>query len=265
MMFTGAVYGLAIGAVLGLTGAGGVMAVPALMLGLGLTLHDAAPISLIAVSSAAAIGAVTALRRGHVRYRAAIAMSLAGAVGAPIGAHLAHEMPQRWLTFIFCGVMLFVAVRMIAQVLGNANQREQSSKNLLCQVNPETGRFHWTAGCAASMASIGASAGLFTGMLGVGGGFVIVPALRQFSDLPMVGVTATSLAVVALVSSFTVVGSLLGGAHIASVGWVFTGAMVVGLAGGRIATHRLPWQWVQSVFALLVLSVAVLWLKQTFA
>ena len=63
-------------------------------------------------------------------------------------------------------------------------------------MNPDTGRLAWTPATAAALAGTGAVTGLMTGLLGVGGGFIIVPMLRKLTDVPMHGVVATSLMVI---------------------------------------------------------------------
>ncbi|AVA35862.1 sulfite exporter TauE/SafE family protein [Cupriavidus metallidurans] len=256
--------GAAIGAVLGLTGAGGgVLAVPALMLGLGMTMTGAAPVALIAVGAGAMIGSVTGLRQGLVRYKAAILMACFGSLCAPIGVWLAHRLPATMLVLVFCAVMLLIAARMLSQTLRTTQQDVNAAcLTRRCVVDPETGRFRWNQRCLTTLIGIGSVAGLFTGMLGVGGGFLIVPAFRQFSNMTMQASTATSLAVIALVSSSTVAGTLLGGVRIPAVGWVFIAATVAGMLVGRSLAGRLPAKWLQVGFALIVLLVALVWLAR---
>ncbi|WP_241137097.1 TSUP family transporter, partial [Achromobacter xylosoxidans] len=89
-MATALWLGLCIGASLGLTGAGGgILAVPALMFGLHMSLAQAAPVALIAVGAASAVGAIQGLRSGLVRYKAALLMAITGAITAPLGLALA--------------------------------------------------------------------------------------------------------------------------------------------------------------------------------
>jgi len=259
-MYLSLLFGAAVGVMLGLTGAGGgVLAMPLLVMYLGLTPTEAAPISLLAVALAATVGAASALRKRQVRYRAAIAMALAGALLSPIGLHLARLLPARALVVGFCIVMLIVGARMLAQVFAPP---EAASKNAACPClrDPATGRFRWTLRCSVSLAGTGAVAGLFTGMLGVGGGFLIVPALRQFTDVEMPMASATSLAVIAIVSSFTSVTTLVSGVHIPLAGWSFIAATVLGLTGGRSIAGRVPAYCSQVVFSLLVFGIALSWL-----
>jgi uncharacterized membrane protein YfcA len=77
-------------------------------------------------------------------------------------------------------------------------------------------------------------------MLGVGGGFVIVPAVRQFTDIEMLMAAATLPAVVALASSFTAVSTFSTGVDLTAIGWSFVAAAVARLAAGRLLAERIP-------------------------
>ncbi|WP_414449674.1 sulfite exporter TauE/SafE family protein [Burkholderia sp. 22PA0099] len=261
-MLTGLICGAVVGIILGMTGAGGgVLAMPFLVLGLGIANRDATPISLIAVALAAAVGTVAALRQRTVRYRAAAVMATAGALFAPLGLRAAHVLPTHVLVIGFCVIMLIVAVRMLLPVFAK-QQAQAAARRCPCHVDPATGRFRWTLACTLSLAGTGAFAGLLTGMLGVGGGFVIVPALRQFTDVDMRVAASTSLMVVALVSSITAAGALVGGVHLPENGGIFIAATVGGLVVGRNVAGRVPWQWTQVTFSILVVAVAVWWLAR---
>jgi uncharacterized membrane protein YfcA len=260
-----ATLGGLIGVVMGLTGAGGgVLAMPALILGLGMSLPTAVPVSLTAVALAATLGALAGLRRGVVRYRAAALMALLGVLSAPLGLWLGHQLPQALLTTAFCLLMLGIAARMLLLSGPTGGDPAAAPPQRNCMLDPATGRFRWNARCSATLGLIGCSAGLFTGMLGVGGGFLIVPAFRQFSDLSMAAASATSLAVIALVSATTVSGSVLHGAHFGVAGGVFIGATAAGMLLARRLAPRLPERWLQLTLAAVILVVALAWLGQQF-
>jgi uncharacterized membrane protein YfcA len=252
-------FGVAIGAVLGMTGAGGgVLAVPALMFGLGMTITNAAPIALIAVGLGAFIGSLSGLRRGLVRYRAAILMACFGSACAPVGIWLAHRTSPAVLTIVFCIVMVLIAGRMIGQITHrNVGDNHEVLAVHQCVVDSETGRFKWDLRCGLTLAGIGSIAGLFTGMLGVGGGFIIVPAFRHFSNLSLSASSATSLSVITIVSFSTVAGTLLHGAPISAIGWTFIVTTSAGMLAGRSLSTRLPTHLLQGIFAITVLLVAV--------
>jgi uncharacterized membrane protein YfcA len=126
-----------------------------------------------------------------------------------------------------------------------------------CRLNPALGRFFWTWPCARALAAAGMLTGFLSGLLGVGGGFVMVPALRRFTDLPMPQVMATSLAVIALVSAAGVASSALAGQLYWPVALPFAAGALLGMLGGRAAGSRLAGPQLQKGFALMAALVAL--------
>lgn len=249
------ILGVLIGLVMGLAGAGGgVLAVPALVIGLGWSMQQAAPVALIAVAGGAALGAFEGLRHGLVRYRAAFFMVVCGLPLTPVGIHCAHQWPQRYLQLVFAIVILIVASRLIRQTLSSSRTGAQSK---LARIDPDTGRFRWTRTTGVLFAVIGAFAGFSSGLLGVGGGFFIVPALRRFTDVSMHGVVATSLMVIALVSSGSVTAALIEGATLPMPATLlFAGATALGMGLGRKLSPRLSEQTIQRGFAGVLLAAS---------
>ena len=246
------ILGLLIGMVMGLVGAGGgVLAVPALALGMAWSMQQAAPVALIAGAGGAALGAIEGWRRGLVRYRAASLMVLCGLPLTPLGLDVAQRLPQRWVQALFAGVILIVVIRLVRQGL-SPSVTEDARK--IARINPETGRFRWswTTGCL--FAGVGALAGFLSGLLGVGGGFFIVPALRRFTNISMHGAVATSLMVIALVSAGGVTAALVQGAVLPMPATgVFALATVLGVALGRKLSARLAEQTIQRTFVVMLL------------
>lgn len=250
--------GIAVGLVLALTGAGGaILAVPLLLFGLHLPLAQASPISLLAVAISAGLGAFLAWRKRTLRYRAAGVMAAAGLVVAPFGQWLAHRVPERPLTVVFAVVLALAAARTLRQAAHELHGR-QSARRLqaLCRRNPDTGRLRWTSPCALALALTGASAGLLSGLLGVGGGFVLVPALMLLTDLPMQAIVATSMGVIALVSSGAAGLAALQGEVAWAVALPFAGGAVAGIVVGRMGAARLAGPRLQQGFALVSLLAA---------
>lgn len=264
MILIGGWLGFAIGAVLGLTGAGGgIFAVPALVFGLGMDMRTAAPVALLAVAAAASVGALQGLRQGIVRYRAAAVLAGAGTLTAPLGVALAHRLPASWLEWIFAGVMLLAAYRMYASSRAAAAQGTALPGHpLVCKVSPDTGRFVWTARTIATFAAVGAVSGLFTGLLGVGGGFIIVPALAFFSELRMHSIVATSLMVIALLSMVSVVVAWSHGVSFTAPAWAFASMALAGMLGGRFLAAKIPPPILQRIFSLACVAVAAMMLAR---
>jgi len=260
------ILGACVGLVLGLTGAGGgILAIPALTLGLGWSVTEATPIALLAVGGAASIGALHGLRQGLVRYKAAGVMAIAGWLTAPLGLYLGGLIPGGVLMLMFGAVMLVVAVRMYLQsrpASEHAHVADALQKN--CMLDPSTGRLDWSARCSATLASIGAASGLLTGLLGVGGGFLIVPAFRKYSDIRMHGIVATSLMVVALVSLGTLSHLFVRGFELSGAALSFTAATLAGMVVGRLSAPKLSGQLLQRLFSVLCIAVSLLMIGKAF-
>lgn len=249
----GALGGLA-GLVLGLTGAGGgVLALPLLVFGLGLGIATAAPVALLAVGMAAGLGALMGLRQGIVRYRAAGLIAACGVMIAPAGLWLGHRLPALPLALCFCVVQAWVSLRLWR----GAGNEARVQAPCPCHLDPGSGRLHWTLPCARALALTGGLAGLLSGLLGVGGGFVIVPALRRFTDLEMDSVVATSLAVIALVALATGAGSVASGHVPVGIALPFASGAVAGLVLGRWLAPRLGGPLLQKLFAVIGMLAAL--------
>lgn len=259
-MLLASVLGLLMGVVMGLTGAGGgILGVPALVLGLGLSMTQAAPVSLLAVGAAAAVGAIDGLRHGLVRYRAALLIALLGALFSPVGVFVAHQLPEALLMGLFSALMVLVAWRMLQREKNQPGPSDHGSaswgqKN--CMLNQQTGRLAWTAKCSATLAALGAVTGAVSGLLGVGGGFLIVPAFKQLTDVQMRGIVATSLMVISLISGIGVIGAFHAGVRIDDSGIAFIVSSIVGMIIGRKLCARVPARALQVGFASICVVVA---------
>lgn len=239
-----------VGAVLALTGAGGgVLAVPLLVLVLHWPIAQAAPAALLAVGAAAALGAAKGLLQGRVRWRAAILMGGAGMLGAPAGVWLGHLLPAPLLLLGFACLLLWLGWRQWGSRSSAVENTGASAPP--CRVDRQVGRLHWTSPCARALGLTGLFSGLLSGLVGVGGGFVIVPALQRHTDLGLDQIRLTSLAVIALVSVAGVGAATLGG----QLEWVdalpfVAGAMLV-MPLGRRLSDALPEELSAHLFAAL--------------
>lgn len=254
------VLGAAVGVVLALTGAGGgILAVPLLVFGLHVGMAQAGPVALLAVALAAGAGAALAWRSHTLRYRAAGLMALAGMAASPAGQWVARRMPERPLMALF-GLVLAVVAWLTFQagareLKGDAAPRAARPP---CRLDPASGRLHWTVSCGGLLALAGAGAGFLSGLLGVGGGFVVVPALLALTDLPVRAVTATSLGVLAVIALAGAGAGALAGTLRADLAWPFTLGALAGLLAGRGVAARLAGPRLQQGFALLSAGVAAL-------
>lgn len=251
--------GALIGLVLAFTGAGGgVLAIPLLVFALHLPVQQAGPIGLFAVGIAATAGATMGLRHGMVRYRAATLIGLAGMLTAPLGVVLAHRLPNRPLTAAFAVVLAYTAWRMWRQPTIPATE----TRSAICQMDVHQGRLHWTRQCAQALAGTGMLSGVLSGLLGVGGGFVIVPALSRHTDLSLRMIQATSLAVIAWVSISGITAATLHGSMRWDVALPFGAGAVAAMLAGQHVAGQLPAAHLRQGFAGVCALVAVLMLAK---
>ena len=257
-MTTILLLGFTVGIILALTGAGGgILAVPLLVFGAGLSMAEAGPIGLLAVGLAALLGAIMGLKAGTVRYKAALLISVTGILCSPLGLWLAQRMPNRPLTIVFAFVLLFVAWRVFQKSMPSTGQDQIAQRIPPCQIDSSKGKLIWTAPCAHALALAGVAAGGLSGLLGVGGGFVMVPALQRYTNLATQSILATSLAVIALVSMSGVVASTLSGHLQWTIALPFSGGALAGMIAGRLVAARLSGSLLQKGFAIVSALVAV--------
>ncbi len=228
-----------IGLALGMLGGGGsILTVPILVYLLNQDAHAAVTTSLVIVGANALIGAWLHQRQGHVHLRVALLFGLYGVGTAYLGARLSNRLPSGVLLLLFALLMLAVAALMIR---GSATAAPASS----------TASPWWLVVLG------GATVGFLTGFLGVGGGFLIVPALVLLLGMPMREAVGSSLVVIVLNSTAGLAGHLTGG----SLNWTLIALLLSGgLPGiflGAWLARRLPTQRLRQSFAIVVVVLAV--------
>lgn len=262
-------FGIIIGLALGLTGGGGsVFAIPLLVFGLGMNAHEAITLSLATVAIVAAIGSINAARNRLVDYRAGGIFAVGGIVAAPVGVTLADLMDEKTLLLTFSVLVIVVAITMWLKASRNvANSRvvranflsqEAEAAGAICKFNPDSATLRLTAPCSVVLALTGLLTGVLSGLFGVGGGFVIVPALTFVTQLTIHRAVATSLFVIALVGGSGVVSGFLAGRQIQ---WLIAGIFliggVVGLFSGQMVAKRLAGPTLQKAFAVSMIILGV--------
>jgi uncharacterized membrane protein YfcA len=261
-LISGAVVGLS----LGLTGGGGsIFAVPLLVSGLGVRPREAIGVSLAAVGLTALVGAVGRLRGGQVEVKTGLLFAAAGTLGTPAGAWLGGRVPEALLLVLFAGLMVAVAVRMWlkasrhpeeARAVRAAPSSSSEPEGPACRRDP-SGRLAMTSRCAAVLAAAGLVTGVLSGLFGVGGGFVIVPALVLASGMDIHRAVATSLLVIALVSAAGVASYLAAGRPLPPESTtLFAAGGVVGMGLGSLLARRITGPGLQRIFAAAMVVVA---------
>ena len=192
--------GLLIGLSLGALGSGGsILAVPVLVHLLGQSPLAATTGSLVVVGATALVAAVAAQPSGTVRVGRGLAFGAAAAGGAVVGSRLALRTPEDVLLLAFSALLLVVAVAMLVRSHRRRGlPAEQRPADLpIVTLRP------FSCACPRALKVLVAATvtGLLTGFLGVGGGFLVVPALVLSLGLEVAEAAGTSLVVIVATSS----------------------------------------------------------------
>jgi len=235
--------GLVVGIVLGVVGGGGsIIAVPALVYGVGMSPAEAIPTSLLVVGISSLAALVPRLREG-INWPVVLIVGAAGIPAAWAGTALGRLLDPNILMLAFAVIMVIAGIRMLART------KEIDGS---CSIGP-TRAFRT---CAPKAVGVGLLVGFLTGLLGVGGGFLITPALTLFLGLRMKQAVGSSLAII-------VINSAAGfGAHATgfTIEWPTVLAFAVpAILGSLVAARlagRLQDRHIRVSFAMLIFAVA---------
>jgi hypothetical protein len=238
---------IAIGISLGLLGGGGsVLALPVLVYVMGTATKSAIAMTLIIVGTVSLLGAIPHWRRGHLNGKVAIVFGSATMLGAYGGARLAM---QPWVTAtfqmtLFAVSMLLAAGLMIYRTAQPEPIADPVSRLPVCRY------------CGLWLMTEGVAVGSLTGLIGVGGGFAIVPALVLFGKLPMKQAIGTSLLIIAANS----IAGLLGYVGHLALDWPltvsFTFAAGLGTVLGSYWAQFVSTRQLQQGFGYFLLAIA---------
>jgi uncharacterized membrane protein YfcA len=255
-------FGLVTGLSLGLTGGGGaIFAVPLLVYGTGLHTRQAAIVSIIAVGATAFVGFLIRWRKGQVEIRPGFAFAATGMLTAPVGDMLGDMLPDALVMTLFGGLMLVVSARMWRSARKPADAfvplEDGAGCGPSCPHDPE-GRLRVTSRCARLLGLTGLGVGLLTGLFGIGGGFVIVPALVLLAHMDLKNAVGTSLLVITLVSLSAIAGVFIAGDEFPrQAAGLFLAGSLLGMFLGTVAAKRVGGPALQKGFAVAILGVAV--------
>lgn len=266
-------FGVIVGFSLGLTGGGGsIFAVPLLIYGIAIPIHQAVTVSLAAVGSTALGGAIAHLRSGEAEFKTGLIFGVAGIAGAPLGTLLGNKLPPKLLLGGFAVLMLLIAIRMWWKASRKPSEarfvravsEERDDTGPSCRRDAE-GRLYLNSRCALMLGLAGITTGFLSGLFGVGGGFLIVPALLFIASLPMQRAVATSLLVITIISAAGVVSQVFSGRSVD--GWITAWFVLGGLIGmglGIAVGRRLAGPLLQKLFAGMIVVVAVYMITRDF-
>lgn len=230
-----------IGLSLGFLGGGGsILAVPVLVYVARIDAKEAVAMSLAIVGSTSLFGSILYHRAGKLDPKAAGIFGGAGMGGAYLGARLTHTVSNSTLLLCFAAIMMIVAIGMI-----------------LPKKDTAPGEFDEQRRHLGLTLAAGLGLGVLTGFLGVGGGFLVVPALVFFARLPMHRAIGTSLLVIAVNSAAGFIGHLGEGALHPVQAVAFTAASLVGAIIGTHFARQVPARRLRRSFGYFVILVAM--------
>jgi len=246
---------LLIGLLLGMLGGGGsVLTVPVLVYLLGVPAKAAVAMSMPIVGLTSLVGAAGHWRHGAVAWRPALAFGGVAMGAAYAGARLAQGLDARVQLGLLGALMAATSVSMLWPRRATASDPAGAS-GVAASEAPGA-----AAGRAWPLAAAGV--GVLTGVVGIGGGFLVVPALVLLARVPMRQAIGTSLVVITLNAASGLAGHL-GRTPIAwgTVAW-FSALAIVGILVGTRLSRQLPTTWLRQGFAWLLLAIAALMLWQ---
>ncbi|MBA3854601.1 MAG: permease [Gemmatimonas sp.] len=244
MTLVAALGALLVGLTLGLLGGGGaIVTVPVLVYALGLDAKLAVVMALPIVGGVSLVGVLQHWRQGNVDFRTAGVFGLAAMGGAFGGAKLAQFVSGR-LQLILLALLMF-----------------GSSISMLRGRGPGAGEESATRDLSFKVLLVGLGVGVLTGLLGIGGGFLLVPALVLLAKVPMRQAVGTSLTVIAMNTAAGYLGYL----GQVELPWKlvlqFAGIAAVGIIGGSALVPRIPQAALKKSFGvlLILLGALILW------
>lgn len=240
-----------IGILLGALGGGGsILVVPVLVYVLDFDPKQAIAMSLPVVGFTSLIGACAHWRAGHIALRPALAFGLVAMAGAFGGARLAAYVPATMQLTLLAAVMMPAALSMLRQPpdrreeAGAGEPRARHRSRLL-------------------LAGAGLAIGGLTGLVGIGGGFLFVPALVLLLGVPMHRAVGTSLVVIAMNAGAGFAGYL----GRIPIPWPFVGIFLAaagsGIVAGVFLGRLVPQRSLQRAFGVFLLAVSGLMLLET--
>jgi len=241
MTILGYALGVLIGVTLGLLGGGGaILSVPVLVYILLVPVKTAVPTSLVVVGLTSLLGVIRHYRVGNVSARTVVVFAPAAAAGSLAGARLALLVESRFQLALFAILLLIASIRML-QSSRIEHEREPPPARAL-----------------PVLLAIGAGVGILTGLVGVGGGFLYVPALTLLGGLRMKQAVGTSLALITISCTAGLVG-YVGHVHLDwSLIAIFTTLAFLGVGIGSALVPKVDAAKLRRGFALLMLVMGVL-------
>lgn len=243
------IAGFFVGFFLGLTGGGGsILAVPLLVYGAEIPVAQAIVISLITVAFASLFGALKKAQDGLIDYRVSFLMAACGMMFAPFGAYVNSKLDPKAVLYIFAILMFLISYTMWRRSKMKGPRKTFDEIYLNREHKKQILRV-LASGCGS---------GFLTGLLGVGGGFLIVPSLNIFTRLEMKRAIGSSMVIMTIVSFSALI------SHASAFNQIpwwpvfnFAAGGLLGVSFGTQTSSKMSDKMLQRFFAFVIFGVAI--------
>lgn len=230
------------GGALGLTGGGGsILAVPLLVYVVGENIHLAIGTSLVAVGVTSLISSISYMRQSLVKFKIAFYMAAPGIISTYLGALINKQIKGPVLLLIFALLMIYIGYLMFAK---------KKSKD---QSLPDSSKINYP-----KILALGFLTGLASGFFGIGGGFLLVPALFLGAKLKMKEAIATSLFIIFLFGMFGLGSYIVQGRQInLMISAIFVAGGSIGGIAGAFYAKRINQVWLRRIFSIFIILIGI--------
>ena len=239
MIAIAAVVTFVLTTILSMAGVGAAFVLIPVFLALGVELHAAMATALLLNAIAMSIASFTFIRKGLVEWRMVLPMLVIAVIASPLGVQFSQGLDRRLLLWLFVGFLIFASLMM-----------------LFYRPTPRTSGISLKSGLLLGL-PVGAAAGFIGGLLGIGGGNIIVPALVAAGLEPKRASASASFVVI-----FASLAGFLAHVQVANLGPVLLGSTALATAAGAtlgawLATEKMRADQLKRVIALVLIVVAL--------
>lgn len=260
-----ALVGVVVGALSGLLGiGGGTLMVPIFRLGFGMTALESTATSLFTIVPTSLVGFATHIKNKTCIPRVGVVCGLAGALTSPVGVILASLSPA-WLVMLaaalivaYSSVSMFrKAIRMPKVAATAGTSLEEGAEEAAKEIEEKLPEFAFTKKRVAQAIAIGLGAGLASGYVGVGGGFIMVPLFLSVLGIMMRQASGTSLVAVTILAVPGVITQVMLGNVDFIAGIAMAAGSIPGAILGANLTRIVPERQLRFAFGTFLLVSAV--------
>lgn len=263
MLLISALIGVFVGVLSGMLGIGGGMAmIPIFRLGYGMQAIQATATSLFAIVPTSAAGLVTHIRNKTCYPKLGVMAGVGGALTSVLGVRLANMSPS-WLVMLAAALVIgYSSVTMFRKAMAvpksGGKESGKAASERAAADSDKASEAPLSQGKLLGGAAIGLVAGVASGYVGVGGGFIMIPMFISMLGTSMKKASGTSLIAICILAVPGVVSQLLLGNVVVAAGAAMAAGAIPGAILGANLTRYVPERQLRFVFAILLVFAAIM-------